>query len=184
MTQIREENSLFDCVGSIVASQYVITAAHCVKDQLLTRIVLDFNNSTSTKWVSVSNVLIHPLYDDTTYVYDIALLKTTGHMDISKYTPICLPSLLDEIRGRRPYYGRKAEIVVYRGGHQKTVYGRLSFHENESLICTFPDEEIKEGDSGGPLTVVEDGVHTLAGVTSHALPGSTHPKVDLCCSSM
>ena len=106
MTQIREENSLFDCVGSIVASQYVITAAHCVKDVPLAKMALEFN-STSTKWVSVSNVLIHPLYD-------IALLKTTGHMDISKYTPICLPSLLDEIRGGRPYNGRKAEIVVYR----------------------------------------------------------------------
>ena len=171
MTQIREENSLFDCVGSIVASQYVITAAHCVKDVPLAKMALEFN-STSTKWVSVSYVLIHPLYDDTTYVYDIALLKTTGHMDISKYTPICLPSLLDEIRGRRPYYGRKAEIVVYRGGHQKTVYGRLSFHENESLICTFPDEETKEGDSGGPLMVHKEEwqqQYTLIGDASHVL---------------
>ena len=35
-----------------------------------------------------------------------------------------------------------------------------------------------QGDSGGPLTVDEDGVHTLAGVTSHGL--SEFPQIKVC----
>ena len=35
----------------------------------------------------------------------------------------------------------------------------------------------RQGDSGGPLTVEEDGVHTLAGVTSHGLSETPQIKV-------
>ena len=35
-----------------------------------------------------------------------------------------------------------------------------------------------QGDSGGPLTVQHNGVHTLAGITSHGLSEIPHIKVD------
>ena len=35
-----------------------------------------------------------------------------------------------------------------------------------------------QGDSGGPLTVEEDGIHTLAGITSHGLSKTPDIKVD------
>ena len=36
-----------------------------------------------------------------------------------------------------------------------------------------------QGDSGGPLTVEEDGIHTLAGITSYRLSAIPHRKVDM-----
>ena len=36
-----------------------------------------------------------------------------------------------------------------------------------------------QGDSGGPLTVEEDGIHTLAGITSYRLSAIPHKKVDI-----
>ena len=36
-----------------------------------------------------------------------------------------------------------------------------------------------QGDSGGPLTVEEDGIHTLAGITSYRLSTTSHEKVNL-----
>ena len=49
--------------------------------------------------------------------------------------------------------------------------------------CTFKKvswrnlDLFRQGDSGGPLTVEEDGVHTLAGVTSHGLSETPQIKV-------
>ena len=50
--------------------------------------------------------------------------------------------------------------------------GRISETRNVQLIPIF-----RQGDSGGPLTVDEDGVHTLAGVTSHGLSETPQIKV-------
>ena len=36
-----------------------------------------------------------------------------------------------------------------------------------------------KGDSGGPLTIEENGIHTLAGIISHGLSMTTNHKVDL-----
>ena len=43
----------------------------------------------------------------------------------------------------------------------------------------YPAYYTLQGDSGGPLTVEEDGVHTLAGVTSYGLARRFQDKVDL-----
>jgi len=106
----------FSCGGSIVASKFILTAAHCLfKDGLQTMpsepsdvevIIGDHDTSSDTettkqKTIQVAKVIIHEDYvsnviDDMGAVEapgpinDIALLELEEEIDLMDYTPVCL----------------------------------------------------------------------------------------------
>ena len=103
----REGSTLSDrfplgfCGGTLVASKYVITAAHCMKgktaDQMAVRIG-DHELSTDTepltlppKTVNVKTITDHPDYNQNIVDgYDISLLELEEELDLDVYTPACL----------------------------------------------------------------------------------------------
>jgi secreted trypsin-like serine protease len=91
-------NDTYLCGGSILSSSWIITAAHCVYDNVGSSVTVYAGSTmlwSGTQSRKVSQVIVHSKYNVTGYINDIALLRLTSPLDMSDpaVAPICLPSV-------------------------------------------------------------------------------------------
>ena len=112
------------CGGTLVASKYVVTAAHCMfsdqnAQQPLTTsqvkvrigdhdIAATGETSIAEKTIAVSKITNHPNYNPAggSLNNDITVLELAEAVDLNVYTPACLAQTSDEAT----FYGKTAQV--------------------------------------------------------------------------
>ncbi|XP_022529986.2 trypsin-3 [Astyanax mexicanus] len=83
------------CGGSLITSQWVVSAAHCYKSSIQVRLGehnIDVNEGTE-QFISSSKVIRHPSYSSSTLNNDIMLIKLQSAASINSYVrTVSLPS--------------------------------------------------------------------------------------------
>jgi hypothetical protein len=194
--QVFLESDVFTCGGSIISNQWIITAAHCTRDEYNVKIpasamdvIVGANNprnSLQGKKYLVSEVIEHESFDIGTLNNDIALLKLREPIDYPNAVPIKLISAKDAAAGATDpgvmswvtgYGITRVDPAVYPSTLQKVQLPIVSNAQASlvwnkiaatDIMAGYRDgnKDACSGDSGGPMVVSVNGENKLAGLVS------------------